>query len=317
MTNKGLGLAYVFAITNALIIGFSFLFTKNALAAADPLDTLAFRFIASFLVMSIPVLTGHIKLNYRGKPLGSLLVLALLYPTSFFTLQTFGLLHATSAEGGILIALTPVITMALASLFLREKTNLMQKLSILLSVFGVLFIFIMQGGSIDPTHIGGIVLLLLSGFAISGYNVQSRSLSKQFTPSELSYVMMGFGFVLFLLVSVGKHIATGTMGQFFHAAGQRSVCHRCPVFGHYVFLGDVHDRQLCPFQNRGCENERILELVDGRLAGSRRNLFGRGSVTVPCDRGSFDHHRRGRGEPVWPKTNQRLCKKQRLFFQVT
>ncbi|RNB87009.1 EamA family transporter [Brevibacillus fluminis] len=215
MTNKGLGLAYVFAITNALIIGFSFLFTKNALAAADPLDTLAFRFIASFLVMSIPVLTGHIKLNYRGKPLGSLLVLALLYPTSFFTLQTFGLLHATSAEGGILIALTPVITMVLASLFLREKTNLMQKLSILLSVFGVLFIFIMQGGSIDPTHIGGIVLLLLSGFAISGYNVQSRSLSKQFTPSELSYVMMGFGFVLFLLVSVGKHIATGTMGQFF------------------------------------------------------------------------------------------------------
>lgn len=215
MNSKAIWLAYMFAIMNAMIIGFSFLFTKNALEAADPLDTLAFRFMASFLVMSIPVLLGRIKLNYRGKRFRMVLLLALFYPTSFFTLQTFGLLHASSAEAGILFALTPVLTMILAAYFLREKTNLKQKLSIFLSVFGVLFIFILKGSHIDPRNMTGILLLFLSCLTLAGYSVLSRSLSKQFSPAELSYIMIGFGFVGFLAISGAKHMADGTLSTFF------------------------------------------------------------------------------------------------------
>jgi len=215
MNNRGLWLAYTFAAINAIIIGFSFLFTKYALETADPLDTLAFRFMASFAVMSIPVALGKIKLDYRGKSLKWVLVLALFYPTSFFTFQTFGLQHATSAEGGILLALTPVLTLILASLFLKEQTNLKQKLSIFLSVLGVLLIFLIKGSSIDLQNVTGIILLFLSCLALAGNSVLSRSLSKQFSPSELSYIMMGLGFVTFLLLSGSKHAANGTLHQFF------------------------------------------------------------------------------------------------------
>ncbi|NEW07733.1 DMT family transporter [Paenibacillus sp. SYP-B3998] len=215
MNSKGLKLAYFFAILNAVIIGFSFLFTKMALQNAQPLDTLTYRFAASFIVLSIPVAFGWVKLNFRGKPLYKALLLASMYPLGFFTLQTFGLQHATSAEGGILYAFTPVVTMLLASIFLKEATTILQKLSIFLSVFGVVFIFIMKGSSINLSNMTGIFMLFLTCVAFAGYSVLARSLSKQFSPAEITYFMLGIGFVVFLVVSLTDHATSGTLDRFF------------------------------------------------------------------------------------------------------
>lgn len=203
------------AVLNAIIIGLSFLFAKLALDYASPLDTLAFRFATPLLVMSVPVAFGWIKLNYRGKPVYKILLLAVMYPLGFFLLQAFGLQHATSAEGGILYAFTPVVTMIVASIFLKETTTVLQKLSIFLSVFGVVFIFVMKGSRIDLSNMLGISLLLLTCVVFAGYTVMARSLSKQFSPAEMTYLMQGVGFVTFLTVSVTRHAAAGTMDSLF------------------------------------------------------------------------------------------------------
>jgi len=215
MNSSGLKLAYLCAIMNAMIIGFSFLFTKIALEFADPMDTLTFRFAASFAAMSIPVLLGRVRLNYRGKKLGKAVLLAILYPLAFFALQSYGLKYTTSSEGGILFAFTPVLTLLLAFLFLKETTTLLQKLSICLSVSGVLFIFLMKGSGIDWSNMTGIVLLFLSCLAIAGYNVLARRLLQSFSPAEITYVMLGIAFVSFLAVSLAGHTAAGTLDQLF------------------------------------------------------------------------------------------------------
>ncbi|MHA6532263.1 DMT family transporter [Paenibacillus sp. BAC0078] len=215
MQQKGLKLAYTFAVLNAVIIGFSFLFTKVALGHAGPLDTLTYRFVASFVAMSIPVAFGWVKISYRGKPIGKALLLATMYPLGFFTLQVFGLQHATSAEGGILYSFTPVVTMIIASIFLKETTTLLQKLCIFLSVFGVVFIFIMKGSSINLSNMTGIILLFLTCVAFAGYSVLARSLSKHFSPAELSYLLMGIGLVTFLIISLTGHATSGTLEYFF------------------------------------------------------------------------------------------------------
>ncbi|MGD8188513.1 DMT family transporter [Brevibacillus ginsengisoli] len=213
MNQKGLKLAYLCSVLNAAIIGLSFLFTKMALEFANPVDTLTYRFTASFAVMSIPVLFGQVKLNYRGKPLGKALLLATMYPLGFFTLQAFGMQHATSSEGGILYAFTPVLTMLLASIFLKEATTVLQKLSILLSVLGVVYIFVMKGSSIDLSNETGIFLLFLSCLASAGYSVLARSLLKTYKPVEITYLMLGIGFVTFLVVSVFGHLSAGTLNH--------------------------------------------------------------------------------------------------------
>jgi drug/metabolite transporter (DMT)-like permease len=214
MNRKGLGLAYLFAVLNAVIIGFSFLFVKMSLDYAHPLDTLAYRFVASFAVMSIPVACGWVKLKYRGKPIFKLMLLSVTFPLGFFTLQAFGLQYATSAEGGILYAFTPVVTLVLASVFLKETNTTLQKLSILMSVFGVLFIFIMKGSSIDLSNISGLFLLFLTCIAFAVYSIMARSLSKQFSPAEITYFMLGIGFIVFLIISFTSHLSEGTLGEF-------------------------------------------------------------------------------------------------------
>lgn len=206
-------LAYVCALANATIVGFSFLFVKQALEYAGPIDTLAYRFAVSFAAMSIAMMLGRFRLNYRGKPLYRALLLATMYPLGFFLFQTYGLQHATSSEGGILFAFVPVLTMALAAVFLKETTTVLQKLSILLSVIGVLFIFLMKGSGIALTNLLGIFLLLLSCLASAGYSVLTRSLLRVFGPLEISYLMMGIGFVVFLGLSLSNHAAAGTMDQ--------------------------------------------------------------------------------------------------------
>lgn len=215
MNHQGLKLAYLLAVLNAVIIGFSFMFAKQVLDYASPIDTLTFRFAASFIAISIPAAFGWIKLSYRGKPLFKTLLLIATYPLAFFTLQSYGLQHASSAEGGILYAFTPVVTMLLASVFLKERTTVMQKLSIFLSVFGVVFIFAAKGTGIDWSNVTGISLLVLTCFAFAGYSVLARSMSKQFSPAEITFLMMGVGFAVFLAMSVAEHTAAGTLRRFF------------------------------------------------------------------------------------------------------
>ncbi|ANE45572.1 transporter [Paenibacillus swuensis] len=211
----GLKFAYLLVVLNSIILGFSFLFSKIALEHAHPLDTLTFRFAASFAGLSVPVALGFVKLNYRGKPLGKALMLSSMYPLGFFTLQAYGLQYTSSAEGGIIYAFTPIVTMIVASLFLKEATSLLQKTSIFLSVFGVVFIFMMKGSQLDLSNRTGIILLFMTCVASAGYTVMARSLSKTFSPLEMSYFMLGVGFAVFLVISVAKHAGQGTLETFF------------------------------------------------------------------------------------------------------
>jgi len=212
---RGRFYAYLAVLVYAFIIGLSFLYTKVALTYAAPIDTLAFRFTLSFAGVVVLVATGVFRVSLKGKPWPRLLLLSLIYPLGFFTLQAFGLQHASSAEGGILFATTPILTAVLAGIFLRETTTLRQKLSILLSVFGVVWIFVMQGAGIDMRNAAGISLLLLSCLASAGYVVLSRYLLRTFTPPEVTSAMMAIGCVAFWAASLIGHAAAGTMNQLF------------------------------------------------------------------------------------------------------
>lgn len=210
---KDVRLAYVLAVTNAVIVGLSFLFVKITLRHAGPLDTLAWRFVAACAAMVVPVALGWIKLDLRNKPLWKPLLLAIVYPLSFFTLQTFGLERAASAEGGILFAFAPVLTTLLASIFLRERTTTWQKVSIVVSVAGVLYILVAQGGGMAGANVAGIVLLLLSVASISAYSVLARWLLREYRPLEVTFLMLVVGCVAFVAISAAGHVAAGTMQQ--------------------------------------------------------------------------------------------------------
>ncbi|WP_434748103.1 DMT family transporter [Paenibacillus amylolyticus] len=214
--------AYIAAVLYAAIIGLSFLFVKMTVTIADPIDVLAHRFALSLIVVSIPVLFGWIKINLRLADLWRIIPLGLLSPVLFFAFQAFGLVTSNSSEAGIIQATTPIFTMLLASIYLKERSSTMQKMFVLLSVAGVIFIFMMKGSSMSLSNFKGIFLLLLSAACFAGYGVLARPLTRKYKPLELTWVTLLVGCVVFNVASLGIHAFNGSMADYIKPLGEPS-----------------------------------------------------------------------------------------------
>lgn len=214
MENNENKLIYAAALTYTFIIGFSFLSTKIALTVSSPLDILAYRFTTAFLAVLVLIILKFFKLNYNIARIKRIIPLALLYPMLFFALQTFGLQYATSVEAAIMSASAPIFTLILARIFLNEKTNILQKISIVTSVSGVIFITLMKGTDFEFNNIIGITLLLLSNISLSGYGVMARILTRDFSNIELSFMMIIISFITFNAMAIGRHLLDGSLANF-------------------------------------------------------------------------------------------------------
>ncbi len=167
--------AYLAALSFSAIIGFSFLFTKIALSYASPLTNLAYRYTIAALVLVILHQTKLINVSLSRKDILSILPMSLFYPLLFFIFQSFALQYISSYEAGILQALVPIFTLLLASVFLKEKTSLLQKFFLILSVAGVVFIFLSKGANFSKeTASFGFLLMLESVLANAINNILIR-----------------------------------------------------------------------------------------------------------------------------------------------
>jgi len=196
-------LAYAAAVFNFILIGFSFLFTKEALAFTDTFTLLAFRFGLSFVILLIPIIFGIIRVDPIRKHLKEILLLSLFQPFLYFTLQTVGLIYIPSSESGVIFALSPVFVGILGIALLGEKVDRTQSAGFFISIAGIVFIFIMEGNSLAGFNVPGVVTTLLSVLVTSIYIVLGRKLSQEITPMTLTYGMMLTGFISFLICAVG------------------------------------------------------------------------------------------------------------------
>lgn len=208
-------IVYLAAVIFSIITGLSYFFNKVALETSEPIDILAHRFTSAFLGLLISILFGFIKVNLTKEKIKKILPLALFNPLLYFGLQTTGLQYATSVEGGILLASSPIFTLLLASYFLKEKSTLSQKIFIILSVSGVVYITIMKGVTFDFNNILGVVLLLLSAISIASYNVVGRVLNKNFSNMEISFVMISISFIIYNIIAIVKHIMSNDLLNYF------------------------------------------------------------------------------------------------------
>ncbi|WP_373898763.1 DMT family transporter [Haloimpatiens sp. FM7315] len=200
--NKNFG--YLAVILSNIIIGLSFLFTKTAVSITNPYDTLAMRFTISFGVILLAYLFKIIKLNFKGKNILKLVIISIFFPSGFFLLQSIGLQFINSSEAGIISALSPVLILILSIIFLKENVNFKQIISIIISIFGVIFIFYMKGNVLNFNNIKGIIFIFLSCVCVAIASVLSRKYSKEFTPIEICFFMQLFGFLAFFILEIYK-----------------------------------------------------------------------------------------------------------------
>jgi drug/metabolite transporter (DMT)-like permease len=211
--------AYIAAIVYAFIIGLSLMFVKVALTVATPLDTLAHRFTIAWIAATVLWIVKRESIKVTKKDVLRIALLAILYPTLFFAFQVFGLVDTSSSEAGIIQATVPIFTLIFASIFLKETSTLGQKITIGLSVLGVMYIMFMDGFGDKNTSLLGSGLIILSALTASLYNVFARKLTQRYSLFTITYIMSLFGFIAFNGLALTNHLLNGTVHQFMQPFG--------------------------------------------------------------------------------------------------
>ncbi|GAA0242505.1 DMT family transporter [Metaclostridioides mangenotii] len=203
------------AVLYSTLIGLSFLFSKIALVEGNTIDILAHRFTSAFIAIFLYTLITKKRKVVSKSDIIALLPLSLVSPVLYFSLQLLGLSMSSSSEGGIIQSTIPIFTMIFGIILLKEKPSLRQKIFTFISMFGVLFVFIAQGNTIDSKHLLGIILLTLSSLALSLYNVMARKDAKQYNVIQMTYAMTLFGCIVFNVVSIIKHLFSSDIQSYF------------------------------------------------------------------------------------------------------
>ena len=199
MKNRTHTWALLAALAASTIFGFSFMFSKMALEVAPPTVLLAFRFSASFAVMTLLIgvnaLVGKVRgkplfaFSLRGKPIGELLLLGIVQPTLYFIFESYGILYTSSAVAGTIIAVVPVMCILVDVLILRERVCLRQVLCALFCVVGVLLVDL--GGEVKVSFLGLLFLLLTVACDVAYYALSHKA-SERFRPLEVTYVTVSY-----------------------------------------------------------------------------------------------------------------------------
>lgn len=216
---KKIAWAYAGLTLMTLIIGFSFIFVKIALRYAPPSDLLAHRFTtaAAGLIIYYAFYRKE-RPGIERKNIPALLALSLFYPLLLFGFQTIGLKYTSASEAGIISAVTPIITLILAALFLKEKNTTVQILFVLLSVSGVIYIMYRNGmTAITGETMKGNTLILLSVISIAIYYVMGRKANKQFNSMDITFFMSLTACIVFNFAAVVMHVKSGSLAHYFDA----------------------------------------------------------------------------------------------------
>ena len=198
---------YLAAAGSAVIFGFSFLFTKNALDSLEAFELLGLRFFIAALFMLLLRRLRLIRVDLTWGKLRSLLLVALLQPILYFSFETIGVQLTSASEASVVIGLIPVAVAVLAALLLQESVSATQWVSIAASVGGVILLTWpqLQGGF---SGLKGIAALLGAVTSAALYNIASRRAADQAAPEEVTYVMMCVGAVVFNAIVLLRAVLT-------------------------------------------------------------------------------------------------------------
>lgn len=199
--------AYAAGITWASIFGLSFLVTKGALEAFSPATLLFLRFALAAAALGGLALLGVVRLGYRGKPLAPLLLICLVQPILYFTLETYGLRLTASSTAGLILGAMPAAVAALSVPMLKERLTARQAVGLATSIAGVALVVI-EGGRRSGVEAAvsasgqasgpwGVILIVGALASAAFYNVFSRKASVHYSPAETTFAMMASGAAFF------------------------------------------------------------------------------------------------------------------------
>lgn len=186
-----LGLTYVVLAwaLNTVII-------KHAVTDVNPLAFTALRFLAMAPLTVVLALVRKEPMRFHRRDLPLLIGCGLCGYGIYQYFWIIGLSHTTPFASALLGSLTPVITLAIAAAFLRERVHTGRWFGAALALAGVA---IFEGAFAGAFAIGlGDGLTLCASITFATYNILSSRLLGRYSPLSLLAITMVIGTIAFL-----------------------------------------------------------------------------------------------------------------------
>ena len=184
-----------------ILWGFSYRYITIAQVYAPQTGLLlSHRFVVSCILMLILVATRAVKVSFRNKKWGSA-VLLVTFQFAYYLFETVTAKATNGAVTSLVSAVSPVLSIVLAAIFLKEYPTTRQKIFCLLPVTGVILMTV-AGKDLGVITATGVFLLVMSIFTSGSYRTINRSASKYFTAFERTFILFVFSAIAFTLVAL-------------------------------------------------------------------------------------------------------------------
>ncbi|SJN59569.1 putative DMT superfamily transporter inner membrane protein [Vibrio ruber DSM 16370] len=192
---------YIGVLIAVILWGSNFVVIKIALQQVDTLALLSIRFVLSTMIL------GGICLFRRqsATPLSLrnymfLFFLGILGIAGFNLGLFYGLNDTSPIHASLIVSLSPLMTLFIASRFHIERVNLSHVIALLLCMLGV---FLVIGSPLDHSWlmIKGDLIIFVGTLSWSIYTIFSTKIRSQIEPLQLTFVVMFFGSICIVLLS--------------------------------------------------------------------------------------------------------------------
>ena len=185
-----------------ILWGFSYHFITIAQESAPSTVLLSHRFVLSCIIMLILVATKLVKVSFRNKKWGSA-VLLVTFQFAYYLFESATAKATNGAVTSLVSAVSPVLSIVLAAIFLKEYPTTRQKVFCILPVVGVILMTV-AGKDLGVITTVGVILLIMSIVTSGAYRTINRSASKHFSAFERTLILFIFSSVANTLVALNE-----------------------------------------------------------------------------------------------------------------
>lgn len=192
--------------------GWSFVATKICLHYMTPLEVIGLRYLLGLPVLLLVILLKRVKLDFRRKDLG-IVLLASVVITIHFLIQITGMKYTTATNTGWIIAVTPLVIVVLSVVFLKERITLNAAIGVVIATVGIILL-VSRGHlfRLEWLKSTGDWLVLGSAHTWAVYTVLTRNVIRRYNPLNVSFAILTFSSIVIL----GWMLFTSHWGKFLH-----------------------------------------------------------------------------------------------------
>ncbi|MDR1765838.1 MAG: DMT family transporter [Lachnospiraceae bacterium] len=191
-------------VLSQVLFGFSYYFMKMGMAVVNQntVKFLSFRFGLGFVVMSLLLLLGLQKVDYRQKPVGMVLLCGCFNPVVSQILETTSTTYAPISQISLYNSILPLLMLVFSAIINGEYPTKKQGLFVAVCAAGVFVANLTDKAGIGLTALG-FALIIATNVVVSVNRVLVRRTSERFTPFEIVYLTTFMGAVVFTALSLG------------------------------------------------------------------------------------------------------------------